>query len=96
MIIRIIVLLLSASTLAGCATAITLKTDGLASSPYEATKSNAIVAWDVGAMRYEKYSYECPPFIGWLALADLPLTAVADTVLLPFLTLDQRDSRSDE
>jgi uncharacterized protein YceK len=84
--IRCFLLLVATFTLTGCKTTMMLVDHGLA-SPYEATKHNAEVAWDVGAMRYEKYTYECPAFIGWLALVDLPFTAVADTALLPFLML---------
>ncbi len=83
--------LLAGFPLAGCATTTTLVTNGLASRPYEATTSDADVAWDVGAMRYKRYADECPAFIGWLAFADLPLSAVADTALLPFLEFDRDD-----
>ncbi|QDT32831.1 hypothetical protein [Thalassoglobus polymorphus] len=51
--------------------------------PYSATLECAEVAWDVGAMRYKKYSDECPALIGWFSLCGLPLVALADTAVLP-------------
>ena len=55
----------------------------LEAKPYAATRERAGVAWDVGAMRYKKYTDECPAFIGWFSLCELPFVAVADTALLP-------------
>lgn len=72
----------------GCMTTMTVVSDGLSSKPYAATRHNAVVAWDVGAMRYKKYTFECPAFIGWLALADLPFSAIADTAILPLVLLN--------
>ena len=86
MSLRISVLLAAGACLTtGCQTAVQLHEAGLASRPYAATRTNADVWWDVGLMRYQRYSDECPPIVGWTSLIDLPLTAVADTALLPFL-----------
>lgn len=94
MVIRYALPLLAGLTLSGCATKGHIKNDAMTSRPYAATRSNAEIAWDVGAMRYKKYTDECPAFIGWFSLAALPLNIVADTVLLPFSTTDPNPSGS--
>lgn len=65
----------------GCSTVLNEKV--FSAKPYTATRECAEIAWDVGAMRYRKYTSDCPAFAGWFSLCELPFVAVADTVVLP-------------
>lgn len=91
-----LVLLSSLACLSGCATSSIFKEHGTASPPYAGTRQDIEVAWDVVAMRYEKYSDECPAPVGWIAMADLPLSFVADTALLPFSLFRANKNSSEE
>lgn len=92
----ICLLFISHATLSGCATSSALKEPGSFIAPYAGSKHDLEVALDVGAMRYQKYSDECPAVVGWLALADLPASFVADTVLLPFALKNRRNSHAEK
>lgn len=81
MLYRVFLLLLLFS-LTGCTL---MQHDQLSgqSRPYSRTAECAEVAWDVGAMRYKKYSDECPAVIGWISLCGLPFIALGETAVLP-------------